>query len=217
MKKGKADKKAIDLQKKKVDDFSTKMKLAEKLAGVALGTSRLNYIDPRITLAWCKEAEFDYKRLFPKTQQVSSGCVAAFDLSWRNVTMSSRRRALHVCMPFHMLLLTLRLSSLRARPSFNGPSTRLSIRTPKSSLSGEAWHCAVAVMSCQRGKAVCKMRHEHSVRLLLRCCRPFCNQCTSEEGGGDEDFKVFYKACTLHFRICIPVAETRLLRGGSSS
>ena len=46
------------------------MKLAEKLAGVALGTSRLNYIDPRITLAWCKEAEFDYKRLFPKTQQV---------------------------------------------------------------------------------------------------------------------------------------------------
>ena len=83
LKKGKADKKAIDLQKKKVDDFSTKMKLAEKLAGVALGTSRLNYIDPRITLTWCKEAEFDYKRLFPKTQQVSSGCVAAFDLSWR--------------------------------------------------------------------------------------------------------------------------------------
>ncbi len=70
MKKEKADKKKLDLQKKKVDDFATKMKLAEKLAGVALGTSRLNYIDPRITLAWCKEAEFDYKRLFPKTQQV---------------------------------------------------------------------------------------------------------------------------------------------------
>ena len=69
MKKEKADKKKLDLQKKKVDDFSTKMKLAEKLAGVALGTSRLNYIDPRITLAWCKEAQFDFKRLFPKTQQ----------------------------------------------------------------------------------------------------------------------------------------------------
>jgi DNA topoisomerase-1 len=70
LKKDKSDKKKIDAQKKKIDDFTTKMKLAEKLAGVALGTSRLNYIDPRITLAWCKEAEFDYKRLFPKTQQV---------------------------------------------------------------------------------------------------------------------------------------------------
>ena len=70
LKKDKSDKKKIDAQKKKIDDFTTKMKLAEKLAGVALGTSRLNDIDPRITLAWCKEAEFDYKRLFPKTQQV---------------------------------------------------------------------------------------------------------------------------------------------------
>jgi hypothetical protein len=70
LKKDKADKKKVDAQKKKIDDFTTKMKLAEKLAGVALGTSRLNYIDPRITLAWCKEAQFDFKRLFPKTQQV---------------------------------------------------------------------------------------------------------------------------------------------------
>jgi hypothetical protein len=70
LKKEKADKKKLDAQKKKIDDFTTKMKLAEKLAGVALGTSRLNYIDPRITLAWCKEAQFDFKRLFPKTQQV---------------------------------------------------------------------------------------------------------------------------------------------------
>jgi DNA topoisomerase-1 len=69
LKKDKADKKKLDAQKKKIDDFTTKMKLAEKLAGVALGTSRLNYIDPRITLAWCKEAQFDFKRLFPKTQQ----------------------------------------------------------------------------------------------------------------------------------------------------
>ena len=97
LKKGKADKKAIDLQKKKVDDFSTKMKLAEKLAGVALGTSRLNYIDPRITLAWCKEAEFDYKRLFPKTQQVSSGCVAAIDLAWRATALCLHATARFTC------------------------------------------------------------------------------------------------------------------------
>lgn len=70
LKKNKEDKKKIEAQQKRIEDFSTKMKLAEKLAGVALGTSRLNYIDPRITLAWCKEALFDYKRLFPKTQQV---------------------------------------------------------------------------------------------------------------------------------------------------
>lgn len=97
LKKEKADKKAIDLQKKKVDDFSTKMKLAEKLAGVALGTSRLNYIDPRITLTWCKEAEFDYKRLFPKTQQVSGGCVAAIDLAWRATTQCLYSTARFTC------------------------------------------------------------------------------------------------------------------------
>ena len=131
LKKEQAAKKKIDLQKKKIDDFTTKMKLAEKLAGVALGTSRLNYIDPRITLTWCKEAEFDYKRLFPKTQQVSSGCVAAIDLAWRATALCLHATARFTRVSFHMLPVTLRLSSLCARPSFNGPSTRSSIQTPQ--------------------------------------------------------------------------------------
>jgi DNA topoisomerase-1 len=34
------------------DEFNIKNKEANKT--VALGTSKLNYMDPRITIAWCK-------------------------------------------------------------------------------------------------------------------------------------------------------------------
>jgi hypothetical protein len=34
---------------------------------VALGTSKINYCDPRITVAWCKRSEVPIDRVFPKT------------------------------------------------------------------------------------------------------------------------------------------------------
>ena len=34
---------------------------------VALGTSKINYCDPRISVAWCKANEVPIERVFPKT------------------------------------------------------------------------------------------------------------------------------------------------------
>ncbi|ULU13610.1 hypothetical protein L3Y34_016242 [Caenorhabditis briggsae] len=36
---------------------------------IALGTSKLNYIDPRITVAWCKKFEVPLERVFTKTHR----------------------------------------------------------------------------------------------------------------------------------------------------
>ncbi|GMH33694.1 hypothetical protein BSKO_01528 [Bryopsis sp. KO-2023] len=42
-------------------------KTKEDLKTVALGTSKINYLDPRITVAWCKRNEFPIQKVFQKT------------------------------------------------------------------------------------------------------------------------------------------------------
>ena len=37
------------------------------LTQVSLGTSKINYMDPRITVAWCKRNEVPIERVFAKT------------------------------------------------------------------------------------------------------------------------------------------------------
>ena len=39
----------------------------EENAEVALGTSKINYMDPRITISWCKQKEVPIEKVFPKT------------------------------------------------------------------------------------------------------------------------------------------------------
>ena len=39
----------------------------EELKTVALGTSKINYLDPRITVAWCKRSEVPLERVFNKS------------------------------------------------------------------------------------------------------------------------------------------------------
>ena len=36
---------------------------------VALGTSKINYMDPRITVAWCKRNECPIEKMFSKALQ----------------------------------------------------------------------------------------------------------------------------------------------------
>ena len=36
---------------------------------VAMGTSKLNYLDPRITVAWCKKFEVPIEKVFTKTHR----------------------------------------------------------------------------------------------------------------------------------------------------
>lgn len=39
------------------------MKTKEDLKTVALGTSKVNYLDPRITVAWCKRHEVPIEKV----------------------------------------------------------------------------------------------------------------------------------------------------------
>lgn len=39
----------------------------EDLKTVALGTSKINYLDPRITVAWCKRNEVPIEKVFNKS------------------------------------------------------------------------------------------------------------------------------------------------------
>ena len=39
----------------------------EENKAVALGTSKINYMDPRITISWCKRKEVPIEKIFPQT------------------------------------------------------------------------------------------------------------------------------------------------------
>lgn len=61
----------IEVNIKQVTDRLAKLKadmqVKEDLKTVALGTSKINYLDPRITVAWCKKHEVPIERIFAKT------------------------------------------------------------------------------------------------------------------------------------------------------
>lgn len=58
-----------DLAKEEKRLETENFRLAEKEAGknLALGTSKINYMDPRITISWCKDNEVPIERVFQKT------------------------------------------------------------------------------------------------------------------------------------------------------
>jgi len=43
------------------------VQLKEKNKNFALGTSKINYMDPRITIGWCKHKEVPIEKCFTKT------------------------------------------------------------------------------------------------------------------------------------------------------
>lgn len=51
----------------KMAQLNTKKLSAIELSGVVLTTSKINYIDPRITIAWCKKQHLDLSRIYPRT------------------------------------------------------------------------------------------------------------------------------------------------------
>ena len=53
--------------KKSLESEEIKFKNKEDNKAVALGTSKINYMDPRITIAWCKKREVQIEKIFPKT------------------------------------------------------------------------------------------------------------------------------------------------------
>lgn len=61
--------KKVDRIKDRIDTLETRIKIKEKTRGIALGTSKLNYSDPRIPISWCKDNNVDLKRIYPATAQ----------------------------------------------------------------------------------------------------------------------------------------------------
>ncbi|ESQ42923.1 hypothetical protein EUTSA_v10012607mg [Eutrema salsugineum] len=59
--------KKIAQQKVKIERMERDMHTKEDLKTVALGTSKINYLDPRITVAWCKRHEVPIEKIFTKT------------------------------------------------------------------------------------------------------------------------------------------------------
>jgi len=45
----------------------TLLHLQDELKTIALGTSKINYLDPRITAAWCKRMDVPIEKIFSKS------------------------------------------------------------------------------------------------------------------------------------------------------
>lgn len=51
----------------RIERLETRKKDKDQLKEVSTSTSKVNYIDPRVTLAWCKKVDLDYKKVFSAT------------------------------------------------------------------------------------------------------------------------------------------------------
>jgi DNA topoisomerase I len=60
-------KKQVENAKRQLDKLIVTMESKEELKTVALGTSKINYLDPRITVAWCKRNDVPLERVFNKS------------------------------------------------------------------------------------------------------------------------------------------------------
>ncbi|KAL6659324.1 hypothetical protein ACP70R_003364 [Stipagrostis hirtigluma subsp. patula] len=75
---------------RKIAQFETKLKkmemdktTKEDLKTVALGTSKINYLDPRITVAWCKRHEVPIEKIFNKSLLAKFGWAMDVDPEFR--------------------------------------------------------------------------------------------------------------------------------------
>ncbi|PAV83786.1 hypothetical protein WR25_22946 [Diploscapter pachys] len=64
----KAKKKYLRL-KEQLEKIETQMKDKDENKQIALGTSKLNYLDPRISIAWCKKFNVPVEKVFNRTQR----------------------------------------------------------------------------------------------------------------------------------------------------
>ncbi|KZP34664.1 hypothetical protein FIBSPDRAFT_719865 [Athelia psychrophila] len=64
---------------------TSKLQLEDREAGkeVSLGTSKINYLDPRITAAWCKEHDVPIEKIFSKTLLVKFPWAMEVDTEWK--------------------------------------------------------------------------------------------------------------------------------------
>lgn len=58
---------AIKSTSERLAKIKADIRVKDELKTVALGTSKINYLDPRITVAWCKKYEVPIEKIFAKT------------------------------------------------------------------------------------------------------------------------------------------------------
>ncbi|CAN6455386.1 unnamed protein product [Victoria cruziana] len=59
--------KKIAACKEKIEKIDRDIKTKEEMKNVALGTSKINYMDPRISVSWCKRNEVPIEKIFNKS------------------------------------------------------------------------------------------------------------------------------------------------------
>ena len=57
----------ISKKKEQISKAEINAQVKDDLKTVALGTSKINYLDPRITVAWCKRHEVPIEKVFNKS------------------------------------------------------------------------------------------------------------------------------------------------------
>ncbi len=74
---------AIAKEAKKIE--IEEQKLEDKMEGknLALGTSKINYMDPRITISWCKTNEVPIEKIFQKTLRSKFAWAMDNEPNWR--------------------------------------------------------------------------------------------------------------------------------------
>ncbi|XP_052208312.1 DNA topoisomerase 1-like isoform X8 [Diospyros lotus] len=67
----------------KIEKMERDKETKEDLKTVALGTSKINYLDPRITVAWCKRQEVPIEKIFNKSLLAKFAWAMDVDPSFR--------------------------------------------------------------------------------------------------------------------------------------
>lgn len=64
--------------------FLLKIELKQKTnKNIALNTSKINYNDPRITVAWCKKHEVQIEKVFQKAVRTKFPWAMTVDSKWQ--------------------------------------------------------------------------------------------------------------------------------------
>jgi len=72
----------IDKIKEQIGIKEFAMKNKEDNKSVALGTSKINYMDPRISISWCKAKEVPIEKIFQKTLQSKFAWAMSNEPDW---------------------------------------------------------------------------------------------------------------------------------------
>jgi DNA topoisomerase I len=74
--------KKIGLWTKKIQKLELDLKHKDDNKEVSLGTSKINYMDPRISVAWCKRNEMPIEKIFSKTLRDKFNWAMAVEPQW---------------------------------------------------------------------------------------------------------------------------------------